>query len=656
MMVANVAERTEVSRILVVEDEGLIAEEIHERLKRLNFQVVGIEDTGPRAIDAVIACKPDLVLMDIRLKGSMDGIETAEAIIREQLDVPVIFLTAHSDEATLQRAKRAAPFGYILKPFHERELMVAIEMAMHRHVLERRLRESELRYATTLASIGDGVLATDRDGRVTYLNPVAEALTAWDADDARDVAADEILVLLDEKTQSQLPSPIAAALRGGQARQLSAPVLLLPREGDAVLIDDSAAPIRNQKGEITGAVVAFRDIRQRRQAEEALRRTEEQLREAQKLESIGQLAGGVAHDFNNFLTVIHGCGEHLLKRGGLSAADAELVQEILKAADRSANLTKQLLAFGRRQRLDPQVLDLNTLVDSTGQLLSRLLGEHVRIAVSKHPSPAAVRADPGQLEQVIINLAVNARDAMPGGGTLSFATAVEELAPPSDGGDLAMEPGRYVVLKASDTGVGMDAKTLARVFEPFFTTKGVGRGTGLGLATVYGIINQSGGHILAESAVGRGTTFTIYLPAVAYEAPASEPVKARDTTERASAVVLLVEDDAAVRAIAASGLRAHGYEVVEADSGAEAIKRFEEDPGAIDILVSDTVMPGLSGPQVAEKLLEARPELSVLLLSGYSSDIIANPQIMKRAAFMQKPFTPTGLANRVHEVLTKRPR
>ncbi|MBL8984229.1 MAG: response regulator, partial [Gemmatimonadetes bacterium] len=489
------------ARVLIVEDESLIAEEIHDRLTRLNYEVVGIEDTAERAWATASATKPDVVLMDIRLKGEVDGIQAAERIRRE-LDIPSIYLTAHTDADTIDRAKKTAPLGYLLKPFQERDLFVTLEIALHRHQMDGWLRASELKYATTLASIGDGVLATDAEGRVTFLNPVAEQLTQWSSEEALGRPASDVFTVIPEDRLGRINCPPLEALRLGALVRFETPFLLVARDGSTVLIDDCAAPILGARGQVSGAVVAFRDIRERRAMESVLRRTEEQLQRSQRLEALGRLAGGVAHDFNNHLTVISGYSQ-LLMAEERNDDTRELAGEIYKAATRSASLTHQLLAFSRGQLMAPRVIDLNSLIRSTDQFLQRLIGENIEFTADLSYEPALIRADPGQVEQIVVNLVINARDSMPHGGRLVIGTAVYHTTEDGDHpADLA--DGHYQVLRVVDTGVGMDAATRARIFEPFFTTKAERHGTGLGLATTYGIVKQSGGAISVESELGHG--------------------------------------------------------------------------------------------------------------------------------------------------------
>jgi signal transduction histidine kinase len=375
----------------------------------------------------------------------------------------------------------------------------------------------------------------------------------------------------------------------------------------------------------------------------ARRRLEAQFQQAQKMEAVGRLAGGIAHDFNNLLTIINGYGDLMLDT--LPAGDAlrEFVVSIREAGDRAARLTLQLLAFSRKAVVEPKVLDLNELVAESAKLLRRLIGEDIALSVTPAPTPVRVLADPGQLEQVVLNLAVNARDAMPTGGRLTFETDIAEIG----AGDA---PGRYGRLRVTDTGTGMTEEVRARIFEPFFTTKGVGKGTGLGLAVVHGVIQQCGGHIDVESTVGTGTTFTLLFPVAAGEAAAMTADVVRLGT-RGTETILLCEDEDAVRTIARIALTTQGFTVLEAEGGADAIRLATDSPDPIDLLVTDVVMPDIGGRQLAEAIRRHRPHIRVLYMSGYTDDAVIHHGIEMTDAFIQKPFTPLGLARKVRAVL-----
>ena len=379
---------------------------------------------------------------------------------------------------------------------------------------------------------------------------------------------------------------------------------------------------------------------------------EKQLLQAQKMEAIGQLTGGIAHDFNNMLTVILGYSElmlHNLRPGDPARINIEQIKE---AGERATALTRQLLAFSRRQVLQPKVLDLNAVLTNLDRMLQRLIGEDIDLVTAPAMRLGHVKVDRGQIEQVIMNLAVNSRDAMPQGGKLTIETANAELDEAYAREHVSVKPGPYVMVAVSDTGCGMDAETQAHIFEPFFTTKEPSKGTGLGLATVYGIVKQSGGYIWVYSEVGRGTTFKIYLPQVEEAAETVEPVGAAAQATRGQETILLVEDDAPLRKLSRSILLANGYAVLEARHGKEAIQVSEQHSGPIHLLVTDVVMPEMGGTEAAGRLTSMRPGLKVLFLSGYADEAVHRHGMLAPGAnFLPKPFTPDGLARKVREVL-----
>ncbi len=381
-------------------------------------------------------------------------------------------------------------------------------------------------------------------------------------------------------------------------------------------------------------------------------RLEQQFRQAQKMEAVGRLAGGVAHDFNNLLTVITGYAELLLTAGGITEPQRTALAEIQKAAERGGALTHQLLAFSRGQPFVARAVPLNQLIVHMERMLSRLIGEDVELITIAAADPGLVRTDAGQLEQVVMNVVVNARDAMPGGGKLIIETANVEVGPTHGVPIMELKPGRYVMLAISDTGMGMDADTVTHLFEPFFTTKAPGKGTGLGLATAYGIVKQSGGAIGVYSEPGHGTTIKIYLPSadskVTAEAPVAEPVGAL----RGSETILVLEDEPRVRKLICEVLTGRGYRVLEAVRGEEAIRIAEEHGGGIQLLLTDVVMPEMSGPQALEQMRSRYPHLKVLFMSGYTDEAMRHHGILDSGApFLQKPFLPEALARKVREVL-----
>jgi two-component system cell cycle sensor histidine kinase/response regulator CckA len=409
----------------------------------------------------------------------------------------------------------------------------------------------------------------------------------------------------------------------------------------------SSAPIRDRDGGIVAAVVVLHDVTERSQLEQ-------QLRHAQKMEATGRLAGGVAHDFNNLLTVIGGYGQ--MVRDSLDARDSRRgdLDAVLEAASRATDLTRQLLTFSRRQMVEPRVLDLNRQVARVGRMLRRVIGEDVALATSLKADPAWVTGDPTQIQQILLNVAVNARDAMPRGGALSIETQIVDVGPEAAPSS-QLKPGRYVVLVMKDTGVGMDAETQSHLFEPFFTTKAKGKGTGLGLSTVYGIVKQNGGEILIESRLGRGTTVRIYFPLAGERVRTSGAVARRAAARTGTETVLLAEDDAEVRRLASEMLTRQGYEVLEAASGREALRLWRRHRETIGLLLTDVIMPLMSGPELAAKLRADRPDLKVLYTSGYAEEVLRSYGVTESdVAFIRKPFTPTLLAGAVRSLLDEK--
>jgi two-component system, cell cycle sensor histidine kinase and response regulator CckA len=411
------------------------------------------------------------------------------------------------------------------------------------------------------------------------------------------------------------------------------------------------------KGQITPQLMerVIRHSIERKTAETALRRSEEQLRQSQKMEAVGNLAGGLAHDFNNLLSVILSYSELLandLKAGDPMRAD---LIDINDAGLRAADLTRQLLAFSRQQVLQPRIMNLNDVFVGMEKMLRRVIGEDVQLLNLADPEPCKIVADPGQMEQILMNLAVNARDAMPQGGTLTIETSTVMLSESDTTEHVGAKAGLNVMLVVSDTGVGMDQATLMRIFEPFFTTKAVGKGTGLGLSTVFGIVKQSGGAISACSAIGKGTSFTTYFPAADASATAPSgfpPVLIEPHNLRGSETVLVVEDEERVRVLVRTILRKYGYQVLEARSGGDALMVCEQHPALIDLLLTDVVMPHISGTQLAARLLAVRPEMKVLFMSGYTGSLLVKQDMHgSGAAFLQKPITPDALGRGVREVL-----
>jgi PAS domain S-box-containing protein len=501
------------------------------------------------------------------------------------------------------------------------------------------LREQRRLFSSTLSSIVDAVIVIDHDGRVTLLNPVAETLTGWPAGEARGEPVADILTLVREKSREPLENPLLRALRERIMVAMTEPTFLISRSGAEVPIEHSASPVRDDSGEVHGAVLVFRDISKRLQLEE-------QAAHAQKMDAVGRLAGGVAGDFNNVLTVITGYGELLRAEIPASNLARRFVDEIIYAGERAAALTRHLLAFSRGTSAQPRVLDLNTLVTGMEPMLRRLLGQNIDLILLEGTDLGHVRVDAAQMEQVVVNLATNARDAMPSGGKMVVETANTEVEE-TMAKNLGVRPGAYVMVAVSDTGVGMDNETRSRLFEPFFTTKSPGKGSGLGLATAYGIIKQAEGHVTVYSQPGCGTIFEVYLPRV--KEPVTEPPRQRSA--RGSETILLVDDEEGVRKLVYAVLKSNGYDVVEANNGVAALAAYEKNGHKVDMVLTDVVMPQMTGFELGKQLSEKAPGLKILYMSGYRDNAIGGGGGETPRAFLHKPFTPDVLLSKVREVL-----
>ena len=523
-----------------------------------------------------------------------------------------------------------------------------------RDVTERKRSEVDLQrtlslLSATLDSTADGILVVDLQGRMVRFN--RRFTEMWRIPESVQRSRDDGKAL--EFVLDQLVDP-DGFLQKVQAlySQPDAESFDVLEFKDGRVIERYSRPQRVDDRSV-GRVWSFRDVTERRRAELALRESEEHLRQAQKMEAIGRLAGGVAHDFNNILTVILGYVEVL--SGAMPPENAMRVEldEIRQAADRAASLTRQLLAFSRRQVLEPRVVDLNDVVQGVVRILERLIGEDVRLVLRPGERLGPVKADPGQLEQVLLNLALNARDAMPNGGEIRIETANAEIEDGRAAQRGPLEPGAYVRLSVSDTGVGMDEETRLRIFEPFYTTKERGKGTGLGLATVYGIVRQSGGRILVDSKRGCGSRFEVYLPQVTASPPAAAAQRPdSEAVPRGGETVLLVEDDAVVRSLVSATLARNGYTVLEAADGAAAIGAAQDHHAPIELMITDVVMPGMSGRSLAHRLAGDRPGTKVLYISGYTDDAVLHDGVLDSgAAYLQKPFTLDALGRKVRSVL-----
>jgi PAS domain S-box-containing protein len=513
--------------------------------------------------------------------------------------------------------------------------------ALIREEAARAQTRAEARFRELLEAAPDAILEIDHDDLIVLVNAATEKLFGYTREE---LLGQPVTKLIPERCR-EVYARLRGACLGDPASRVMGPEELSARRKNfsELFIEMNLSPVRTEQGNLITCII--RDITERKHLEE-------QLRQSQKMEAIGRLAGGVAHDFNNLLTIIGGYSQMLLD--GLKAKDPARrdLEAIVEAANRASALTRQLLAFSRRSIVQPKILDLNRLIAKMHKMLRPVIGEDIELKLVLKKNLRRVKADPGQLEQVLMNLAVNARDAMPRGGQLVIETAEVDSREGDARPEADLAPGCYVLLAVRDSGHGMDAETRSHIFEPFFTTKARGKGTGLGLSTVYGIVKQSGGEITIESEVGQGAAFRIYLPA--FEAPAKETELISPSRPPADGAetILLVEDEAGLRKLAREMLLKQGYRVVQASGGPEALRMWGQNPEGIDLLLTDVVMPQMSGRELADQLKAARPDLKVLYMSGYTHDVIARHGVLdSETAFLQKPFTHDALGRKVRALL-----
>ena len=520
-----------------------------------------------------------------------------------------------------------------------------IEDITERKRAEEALRQSEQRYRSLIETARDAIFTLSVQGVLTSLNPAFEAITGWPASDWIGKPFGPLV----HPDDLSLATQMVARVLAGEAPPFYE--LRICSKGGHYVAGEFTVTPQIQGGIVVGLLGIARDITERKQLEE-------QLHQAQKMEAIGRLAGGVAHDFNNILTAINGYSELLSRSMDESDPHRRYIEEISKAGNRAASLTRQLLAFSRKQVLQPLVLDLNTIVADIEKMLHRLIGEDIELKTIRCEGLGSVKADPGQIEQVILNLAVNARDAMPNGGKLTIETANVTFGDDREKLTADIKPGEYVMLAIKDTGVGMTDEIKNHLFEPFFTTKPKGKGTGLGLATCFGIVKQSGGHITVDSQPGSGTTFAIYLRRVGETVDTAPATRTGDSSlpHGKNETVLLVEDESSVRKLASLALRELGYNVLEAAGGDEALQLAGQRSGpGIDLLLTDVVMPHMSGKELADRIRTTHPATRVLFTSGYTDDILGQEDTANgEITLLQKPFTRSALAFRVREVLDGR--
>jgi PAS domain S-box-containing protein len=643
-------------KILVVDNHPVILKFMTQLFEKEGHQVMTAE-TGLDALDILRNFIPDIIFIDL-VMPNIDGRKLCQIIrkIPKLKDIFLVILSAIAAEQKVDFTEfganaciAKAPFNKMVKHIHTvmdqlsltpsaslSDQVLGLSDVFPRHITEE-LLFIKRHFEAILGTMSEGILEITSEGRIVYANPAAIALIGILEET---LLASNFTDLLKETDGQLIKDQLVAIHNQSKTIIRDFPVMI---NGKQILLN--IFPIMDEKHRTI--VIILNDVSERK-------RMEAQFLQAQKMEAIGQLAGGIAHDFNNLLTIIKGYSQLSLMELKEGAPLRENIEEINKASDRASDLTYQLLAFSRRQILEMRVLDLNALLPGVERMLRRVIGEDIELVTRLAEDLGRVKSDQGQIEQVIMNLAVNARDAMHAGGKLTIETANAELDEAYARAHVAVTPGRYVMLSVSDTGVGMTPEVRGRVFEPFFTTKERVKGTGLGLSTVYGIVKQSGGNIWVYSEPGKGTTFKIYLPRV--DEPLEEVVErvVGGELHRGDETILVVEDNDEVREVAVRILSGQGYKVLEASQGLDAFLICTEHDGPIHLLLTDVVMPKMSGRELAERLGSIRPRIKVLYMSGYTGNAIVHHGVLEKGMnYIQKPFAVEALARKVREVLDK---
>ena len=640
-------------RILHLEDDADFSELVRSLLEKEGI-AAEIKLVGSREAFETASTKDyDVVLADYMIPG-YGGLDALRYFRKRCVETPFLLVSGTiGEQAAIDSLKNGAT-DYVLKQWPDRlvpSIVRATQEACERR--ERRHAETELlrreKYFRALTENTLDILTIlNSEGIYLYNSPSVKRVLGYDRQELAGRSAfsmihPEDLTLTRTAFEEAVQYPERTVRiefrfqhRDGSWRHLEA-------VGQSHLADP----------EIGGVVINSRDVTDRKVAEQGLRDLEDQLRQSQKMEAIGQLAGGVAHDFNNILTVIHGHASLLLQNASLTGPPARSATQIAEAAERAASLTRQLLTFSRRQVMQPRQLNLNDLVSNLTSMLGRILGEDVRLRMNCSPQPALVEADSSMLEQVLLNLAVNARDAMPQGGSLTIAIAMVDVTNELRSNSPERPPGKYARLCVTDSGCGIAPQHLKHVFEPFFTTKEVGKGTGLGLATVYGIVKQHKGWLEVESALNQGATFKVFLPALETDTKSEAQAHSQARTRGGRETILVVEDEAPVRELVYDILSSYGYHVIQAESGVKALERWKECRDTVDLMLTDLVMPDrVNGRQLAEKLWAERPELKVIFTSGYSAEVVGKEFVLKPGIhYLQKPYAPNSLASKIRECL-----
>lgn len=649
------------ARILIVEDESIVAMDIQQSLAGMGYTVAGVVAFGEEAVEQAGALKPDLILMDVMLKGAMDGIEAAERI-RQEHSIPVVYLTAYTDDDTLRRAKMTEAFGYLLKPFEDRELRTTIEMALYKHTMELELRKSREWLKTTLRCISDAVIATDASGRIQFMNTKAENLTGWKPAAALGRKLADVFCLMKTNETAIVENNLTAILENGVVVHTDTDAILISKDGRQVPIAHSAAPIRDDHGTILGVVASFRDITEQKDAQARERQLQDRLFRSQRMESLGSLAGGVAHNLNNILGPMVNYPDLIVKNLPPDSALRQDLQIIKNSACKAVDIIRDLLTLGRIGHFPMKPLVLNRILDLVVRSPAYIGLQHgapmVVVDLKWGADQSAIQGSEGLLQEMVKNLLIHAFDTMPQGGRLTLTTSVEQVHAPLAGYEL-INPDTYVVLHVMNTGQGIAEQELNRMFEPFYASDKARsqKRSGLELAIVYAVIKEHKGFIDVRALPDKGSDFIIYFPVSGALPETHEQLAHLDF--RGNETVLVVDDDEDQRRTVARWLRTGGYKVLTAHNGQAAIELLDSATRTqgphINLVLLDMIMADdFDGLDTYKQMLKINPGQKAIIISGFAiTDRIKEALKLGVGQYIQKPYDFDNLGHAIRRELDK---